>query len=321
TSLTLNDERAYNPATGGWTTKDPTGFTAGDANTGRYSGNSPTNAVDPTGLAAVQGPWSGANYMASPALQQAYAEWIGSGISPTVPPGFWQSLMNVVDNEVTTQYLMMMHPLATAQGTLNGLADGGAMVFNAATFHQYTPLNNYVTQAVATNGGLYGVANMSAHVGVCAGYAAGGFALAGYAGLSYVGTVPIQYAPMQFGIEYMTWGVGLGGAASYPSSQTTARSGTYYPPDHVFGSNPTLNPAGYSGPGWQAPTQTAPAGGGFNLTPLAGEPNEGSTWIFDSGSQVFPPTVGGPATGNGPWAPGLYPGAPTLGPGDLTTID
>ncbi|MGH7134092.1 MAG: RHS repeat-associated core domain-containing protein [Pirellulales bacterium] len=100
-------ERNYDPATGGWTTKDPTGFMAGDPNTGRYAGNSPTNAVDPTGLVPMT-PWSGGDYTKSPALAQAYAEWMRTGISPTVPPGFWQSLMNVVNNEVTTQYLMMM---------------------------------------------------------------------------------------------------------------------------------------------------------------------------------------------------------------------
>jgi RHS repeat-associated protein len=48
----LNLERRYDPATGGWTSKDPLDFGGGDANTGRYSGNSPTNTIDSTGLAA-----------------------------------------------------------------------------------------------------------------------------------------------------------------------------------------------------------------------------------------------------------------------------
>ena len=47
-----NLERQYDPSTGGWTTKDPIDFLGGDANTVRYAGNSPTNSIDPTGLAA-----------------------------------------------------------------------------------------------------------------------------------------------------------------------------------------------------------------------------------------------------------------------------
>src|SRR5487761_1164828 len=44
-----NLERQYDPSTGGWTTKDPIGLSGGDANTGRYVGNSPTNGTDPSG--------------------------------------------------------------------------------------------------------------------------------------------------------------------------------------------------------------------------------------------------------------------------------
>lgn len=46
----LNGERRYDTTTGGWQTKDPIGFAGGDANTGRYADNSPTNAIDPSGL-------------------------------------------------------------------------------------------------------------------------------------------------------------------------------------------------------------------------------------------------------------------------------
>jgi RHS repeat-associated protein len=50
TGLNFFDHRYYNPQTGEWTTKDPSGFRAGDANLYRYVGNSPTNARDPSGL-------------------------------------------------------------------------------------------------------------------------------------------------------------------------------------------------------------------------------------------------------------------------------
>jgi RHS repeat-associated protein len=50
TGLSFFDHRYYNPQTGEWTTKDPSGFRAGDANLYRYVGNDATNATDPTGL-------------------------------------------------------------------------------------------------------------------------------------------------------------------------------------------------------------------------------------------------------------------------------
>ena len=43
--------RYYDPTTGQFISEDPIGFEAGDANTRRYVGNSPTNATDPSGLA------------------------------------------------------------------------------------------------------------------------------------------------------------------------------------------------------------------------------------------------------------------------------
>src|SRR5205814_1063018 len=42
--------RYYDPATGRWTTTDPSGFGAGDPNLYRYVENSPTLDVDPLGL-------------------------------------------------------------------------------------------------------------------------------------------------------------------------------------------------------------------------------------------------------------------------------
>jgi RHS repeat-associated protein len=47
--------RWYDPHTGRFLSRDPIGFTAGDANDLRYVGNSPANYVDPTGL-EIAGP-------------------------------------------------------------------------------------------------------------------------------------------------------------------------------------------------------------------------------------------------------------------------
>jgi RHS repeat-associated protein len=53
TGLQNNNARIYDAVLGGWLSKDPTSFTAGDTNTGRYVDNSPANATDPTGTVIV----------------------------------------------------------------------------------------------------------------------------------------------------------------------------------------------------------------------------------------------------------------------------
>jgi RHS repeat-associated protein len=53
TGLYLDHWRSYDPNTGRWLTQDPIGFSAGDANTYRYVGNTPPNARDPSGLDPV----------------------------------------------------------------------------------------------------------------------------------------------------------------------------------------------------------------------------------------------------------------------------
>jgi RHS repeat-associated protein len=49
TSLYYNRARYLDPSTGRWTTQDPLGFAAGDANLYRYVGNMATMATDPSG--------------------------------------------------------------------------------------------------------------------------------------------------------------------------------------------------------------------------------------------------------------------------------
>ncbi len=50
TGLGYHRARYLDHATGRWINQDPIGFAAGDANLYRYVGNSPTNAIDPSGL-------------------------------------------------------------------------------------------------------------------------------------------------------------------------------------------------------------------------------------------------------------------------------
>ena len=55
TGLQNNLNRWYDPSVGRWMSEDPIGFEAGDANLYRYVGNSPTNWIDPGGLAFIPG--------------------------------------------------------------------------------------------------------------------------------------------------------------------------------------------------------------------------------------------------------------------------
>jgi RHS repeat-associated protein len=50
TGLQYNLNRWYDPKVGRWTTEDPIGFAAGDANLNRYVGNDPVGRTDPSGL-------------------------------------------------------------------------------------------------------------------------------------------------------------------------------------------------------------------------------------------------------------------------------
>ena len=53
TGLYYYRARYYDPRTGRFISEDPAGFRAGDTNLSRYVANSPTNAIDPTGLQAL----------------------------------------------------------------------------------------------------------------------------------------------------------------------------------------------------------------------------------------------------------------------------
>ena len=52
TKLVRFGARDYNPGTGRWMQKDPSGFGGGDTNLYRYSNNDPVNYIDPNGKSA-----------------------------------------------------------------------------------------------------------------------------------------------------------------------------------------------------------------------------------------------------------------------------
>ena len=138
--------------------RDVCSLAADDTNLYRYVGNRPVGSTDPSGL------W-----------EDRYGSG-GSGAQWMVPPAksWWEVAWYEAVRAREDAFGMVTHPVATAQGYYKGIGHGSAMVANAATFHQIDPLDTYVDTTIEQNGGLYSVANASAHVGVYAGYAAAG---------------------------------------------------------------------------------------------------------------------------------------------------
>ena len=137
---------------------------AGDENLKRYVGNGVSNLLDPSGLWENQNP-------STPAYMQGYSSWL-LAITRISMHGSNLGMMNSISQsfmrEVSTLRLMVQHPIATISGYWEGTVDGLAMVGNAATFHQIDALNSYVNNSIEQNGGVYGTANVFAHIGAIA---------------------------------------------------------------------------------------------------------------------------------------------------------
>ncbi len=185
TGLQYNDNRWYMPSIERWVTQDPTGL-GPDGDPYRYCGNNPASEVDPSGLANYWNPLT----------------W---GIKN--PSQGWGGFFNPFSDE----------SMAALGGAAGGAVDGLAMDANAATFHQIDSLNDHVNTTVQQNGGAYGLANTSAHIGVYAGYAAAGawaWAAAGLPTYSVgIGTGAAGGPTIIFGVGG-GWGAGMGSATT-----------------------------------------------------------------------------------------------------------
>jgi RHS repeat-associated protein len=96
TGLQYNRARYYDPKIGRWTSEDPKGFDAGDANWYRYVHNGPTNGTDPSGLYfVVQGSDEAKNWVASLSGQDHNS--LKVALAPTLTPGTYQ--IYLVDQE------------------------------------------------------------------------------------------------------------------------------------------------------------------------------------------------------------------------------
>ena len=122
TGQVTNLERQYDPSTGGWTTKDPIGFLGGDANTGRYAGNSPTNATDPTGLAANP---ANAMFEFEEALFGTINNWLG--ITQEQVLAEFRALHQQDAMQAQTQAQAQVNAAVTQQAAANMMANQQAM--------------------------------------------------------------------------------------------------------------------------------------------------------------------------------------------------
>jgi RHS repeat-associated protein len=79
TDLQNNLHRWYDPVIAGWFSVDPKGFDGGQTNLYVYCGNSPTNAVDPTGLAWWNLWLADLGYELGDRIGAGYAALVGNG--------------------------------------------------------------------------------------------------------------------------------------------------------------------------------------------------------------------------------------------------
>jgi RHS repeat-associated protein len=265
-----NGARRYDASTGDWTTKDPLDFAGGDANTGRYAANSPTNAIDPTGLFTTSIAWGVQNGK----LRETMTGTSDNGVTTSSyveilldttatmqctasatfsTPTTWQTMTSWAAYQANTSWLVMSHPIDAGLGALHGAADGAMMFVNAFTWHQISSLDSYVNQTVAQHGGVYSTANAFAHVSAYATQTAALFYGLAYWGITEIGVVPISSIPTQIAIEYWTWGMGAGGgaaggASNQPSTLTNppTQGQTLWPPPGTPPISPP--PKGWDGP-------------------------------------------------------------------------
>ena len=120
TGLYFNRARYLDPTTGRWTTQDPLGFAAGDANLYRYVGNVPTTFLAPSGLDRIDYRDNGAGQTLVWYVTERWF-WRGDG-----PRQFIGVLVQVNGQSYVRRFVdgqAMFVPLHLVQGTTGFWAD------------------------------------------------------------------------------------------------------------------------------------------------------------------------------------------------------
>lgn len=108
--------RYYDPSLGRFTSRDPVGFAAGDANLYRYVQNDPINSVDPSGLAPLVAPPSSMAVRLSQAFEEAL---LGGARTVSEAP-----LVQMVDNFFANRAAQVAAGNAIRTGVEEGVISG-----------------------------------------------------------------------------------------------------------------------------------------------------------------------------------------------------
>ncbi len=189
------------------------GIVSGDTSLTRYLFTSREFDVD-TGLQynrarwydASTGRWISEDPLGFAAGDVNTARYVGNGVVQRLD----SNGLDWFDFNHDGSYNWFEFGVGVADGWFRGVGHGLAMIGNAATFHQIDSLDEYVDDLIQKHGGAYQAANMSAHIGVGAAYAAGGVWAWEAAG---GGVFAVQVGPGEglFGL-HITYGFGTAGS-------------------------------------------------------------------------------------------------------------
>ncbi|MCC7349479.1 MAG: hypothetical protein IT446_02825 [Phycisphaerales bacterium] len=147
--LYFMSSRSFDPSLGRFTSRDPLGFAAGDANLYRYVHNDPINSVDPTGLAPLVAPPSSTAVRLSQAFEQAL---MGGARTVSEAP-----LVQTVNNFFANRATQLAAQNAVRAGVEEGVVSGAFDSVMAGSLLDTLAAQEAAAQVAIQNTGRAGV--------------------------------------------------------------------------------------------------------------------------------------------------------------------
>ena len=147
--LYFMSSRSYDPSLGRFTTRDPVGFAAGDANLYRYVHNDPINSVDPTGLAPLIAPPSAMAVQLSQTFEQTL---LGGARTISEAP-----LVQMVDNFFANRASQLAVQNTIRTGVEEGIVSGALDSVMAGSLLDTLAAQEAAAQVALQNTGRAGV--------------------------------------------------------------------------------------------------------------------------------------------------------------------